>query len=204
MSSKSQFVSTTLLITSRLLFAVITYFAWQGRVGLPVLALLLLSFICFFYGRKGLDVAKKKLASQWGKALFTIVGIIALLRHPIPCPPNAADSCSALPVYTTISTYIEQVDSNTFIPFALLAMAIKFIGVLSSAFAWHLLLVGQGIRFPYWQTIVTSFLIGRFIGTFLPSTIGLDGYTAYEAGRYSNQWARVFTAKILEKSPRNL
>ena len=72
-------------------------------------------------------------------------------------------------------------------------------GVLSSAFAWHLLLIGQGIRFAYWQSTVTAFLIGRFIGTFLPSTIGLDGYTLYEAGRYSNQWTRVITAKGLEK-----
>jgi hypothetical protein len=78
-------------------------------------------------------------------------------------------------------------------------MVIKFIGVLSSAFAWHLLLVGQGIRFAYWQSIVTAFLIGRFIGTFLPSTVGLDGYTLYEAGKYSNQWTRVITAKGLEK-----
>ncbi|MFN8641346.1 MAG: hypothetical protein U0802_06690 [Candidatus Binatia bacterium] len=46
---------------------------------------------------------------------------------------------------------------------------------------------------------MTSFLIGRFIGTFLPGTIGLDGYTLYEAGRYSNQWSRAVTAKMLEK-----
>jgi hypothetical protein len=46
---------------------------------------------------------------------------------------------------------------------------------------------------------MTSFLIGRFIGTFMPSTIGLDGYTLYEAGRYSNKWPRAITAKVLEK-----
>jgi hypothetical protein len=194
-----QILSRTLLIISRLLFAVITYFAWQGKIGLPVLGLLLLSFVCFIFGKRGLEKAEQQIASQWAKALFTIIGVLALLRHPIPCPPNAGSSCVPLPVYTTISTYIEQVDSTTFLTFALIAMLIKFVGVLSSAFAWHLLLIGQGIRYPYWQMIVTSFLIGRFIGTFLPSTIGLDGYTAYEAGRYSNQWSRVFTAKILEK-----
>jgi hypothetical protein len=78
-------------------------------------------------------------------------------------------------------------------------MAIKFVGVLSSAFAWYLLLLGQGLRFPYFQQVVTAFLIGRFIGTFLPSTIGLDSYTLYEAGRYSNEWRRAITAKALEK-----
>ena len=123
---------------------------------------------------------------------------MALLRHPIPCPKDAV-MCEPLPVFTAILQYVEQVDGQTFLLFALLAMGIKFIGVLSSAFAWHLLLIGQGIRFAYWQSTVTAFLIGRFIGTFLPSTIGLDGYTLYEAGRYSNQWTRVITAKGLEK-----
>jgi hypothetical protein len=104
-------------------------------------------------------------------------------------------------VYETISAYIDKVDVplETFLLFAGIAMGVKFIGVLSSAFAWHLLLIGQGIRFPYWQKVVTSFLIGRFIGTFLPSTIGLDGYTLYEAGKYSNQWPRAIIAKGLEK-----
>ena len=46
---------------------------------------------------------------------------------------------------------------------------------------------------------MTAFLIGRFVGTFLPSTIGLDGYTLYEADHYSNQWSRATTAKALEK-----
>ena len=90
-------------------------------------------------------------------------------------------------------------DPTWFALFAFIAMAVKFSGVIASAFAWHLLLIGQGIRFPFWSTIMTSFLIGRFIGTFLPSTIGLDGYTLYEASRYSNQWSRAVTAKALEK-----
>ncbi len=75
----------------------------------------------------------------------------------------------------------------------------KLVGVVTSAYAWHLLLLGQRIRFPFWSKIMTAFLIGRFIGTFLPSTIGLDGYTLYEASRYSNQWSRAITAKALEK-----
>ena len=187
-----------LLLLSRLLFAIICYFAWKGQLGLPVLVLLFASFTTFWFGQKKLKKTEKRKAILWAKALFTVVGIMALLRHPIPCPDDAA-ACEPLPVYTTIMQYIEQVDGNTFLIFALLAMTIKFIGVLSSAFAWHLLLRGQGIRFPYWQSTVTAFLIGRFIGTFLPSTIGLDGYTLYEAGKYSNQWRRVITAKGLEK-----
>ena len=118
---------------------------------------------------------------------------MVLLRHPIEVDGDT------LPLYESILTYIDQVDTQTFILWACVAMAVKFAGVITSAYAWHLLLIGQGIRFPFWQKIMTAFLIGRFIGTFMPSTIGLDGYTLYESGRYSNHWTRVVTAKALEK-----
>jgi hypothetical protein len=198
MPKLSPTLSGLLIVASRLVFALLCFFAWQGKLGFMALLLLTGAALLFWIGKKGLPEDDQKTASFWAKGLFTIVGIMALLRHPIPCPKDAV-ACEPLPVFTAILQYVEQVDGQTFILFALLAMGIKFIGVLSSAFAWHLLLVGQGIRFAYWQSTVTAFLIGRFIGTFLPSTIGLDGYTLYEAGRYSNQWTRVITAKGLEK-----
>ena len=107
----------------------------------------------------------------------------------------------AVIVSRTVITSISwaQVDTTTFVTFAIVAMLVKFVGVISSAYAWNLLLKGQGVRYPFWSKIMTAFLIGRFIGTFLPSTLGLDGYTLYEAGRYSNQWPRVITSKALEK-----
>lgn len=198
MPTFSPLLSGVLIIASRLVFALLCFFAWQGKLGFQAIGLLFAATTLFWIGKKGLNDADQKLASGWAKALFTIVGIMALLRHPIPCPKDAV-ACEPLPVFTSIMQYIEQVDGQTFLLFAILAMTIKFIGVLSSAFAWHLLLVGQGIRFAYWQSTVTAFLIGRFIGTFLPSTVGLDGYTLYEAGKYSNEWTRVITAKGLEK-----
>ncbi len=109
------------------------------------------------------------------------------------------ESLGTIAIARAIQGYVGQVDGRTFLLWSLVAMAIKFVGVLSSAFAWNLLLRGQRLVFPFWQQVVTAFLIGRFIGTFLPSTIGLDGYTLYEAGRYSNQWHRAITAKALEK-----
>ena len=198
MPKLSPTLSAILILASRLVFALLCFKAWQGQLGLTALLILFVATGLFFVGKKGLTEEDQKTASFWAKGLFTIVGIMALLRHPIPCPKDAT-MCEPLPVFIAILQYVEQVDGQTFLLFALLAMGIKFIGVLSSAFAWHLLLIGQGIRFAYWQSIVTAFLIGRFIGTFLPSTIGLDGYTLYEAGRYSNQWTRVITAKGLEK-----
>ena len=198
MPKLSPALSDIFVLASRLVFALLCFKAWQGQLGFTALLILFVAAGLFFVGKKGLPEADQKTAAFWAKGLFTIVGIMALLRHPIPCPKDAV-MCEPLPVFTAILQYVEQVDGQTFLLFALLAMGIKFIGVLSSAFAWHLLLIGQGIRFAYWQSTVTAFLIGRFIGTFLPSTIGLDGYTLYEAGRYSNQWTRVITAKGLEK-----
>jgi hypothetical protein len=183
-----------LIAVAAVCFAGLTYFAWMGKLGLVALVLLLLSGGFYFAGRRKLSPDARKAPDTIAKIVFTVVGCMALLRHPIE-----VEDGSSLPVYAAIAEYIDKVDRNTFIFWACVAMGVKFVGVLSSALAWHLLLVGQGIRYPYWRKIVTAFLIGRFIGTFLPSTIGLDGYTLYEAGRYSNEWARVITAKTLEK-----
>ncbi len=190
-----------LILVSLAAFARLCRMAWDGNLGLVAIAFLIVAAISFSVGRKQIGAEGRKLVDVLAKVGFTLAGCMALLRHPIPCPPDADAACVPLPVYETITAYIDKVDvpMETFLLFAGIAMGVKFVGVLSSAFAWHLLLVGQGIRFPYWQKIVTSFLIGRFIGTFLPSTIGLDGYTLYEAGKYSNQWPRAITAKGLEK-----
>ncbi len=190
-----------LIVISAGAFSALCALAWMGRLGLPAIGLLLFSGVVYGIGRKKVGAAVRKKTDILGKFGFTVAGCMALLRHPIPCPPDPGKACVPLPVYETISAYIDQVEvsMSTFLMFAGIAMLVKFVGVLSSAFAWHLLLVGQGIRFPYWQKIVTAFLIGRFIGTFLPSTIGLDGYTLYEAGKYSGKWPRAITAKGLEK-----
>jgi hypothetical protein len=169
--------------------------AWVGALGLPALLLVAVCGAAYFAGRRRLPATARGPVDNVAKALFTIAGILALLRHPI----EAAGSGERLPVYEAIAHYIRAVDPTIFVIFAIAAMAVKFVGVISSAYAWQLLLVGQGIRFPFWSATMTAFLIGRFIGTFLPSTLGLDGYTLYEAGRYSNQWSRCVTAKALEK-----
>jgi len=183
-----------LILVGAAAFAGLSMMAWGGKLGFAAIGLLLVSAVFYFAGRSRLPGPQRKMPDGIAKVLFTIVGMMALLRHPIE-----VEGQGSLPVYAAIAEYIDKVDTNTFIIFACVAMGVKFIGVITSAYAWHLLLVGQGIRYPFWQKIMTAFLIGRFIGTFLPSTLGLDGYTLYEAGRYSNQWPRVITAKSLEK-----
>lgn len=175
-------------------FVVVTALAWQGRLGLWAALLFVASVIAFSIVRRATPPPRVGRLDIVAKTLLTAVGMMALLRHPI----TVVDGTSA-PIYRAIADYVGQVDAGTFVLFGVIAMIIKFGGVLSSAYGWHLLLVGQGIRFPFWSQTVTAFLIGRFIGTFLPSTLGLDGYTLYEASHYSNQWSRAVTAKALEK-----
>ncbi len=192
--AESALIGWIALAVAAAAFAVLTWRAWQGTLGVAALGLLVVAAVAFFVARRRLPGATRGVLDTVAKGLFTVVGIVALLRHPIDVGTEVH-----LPIYAAIADYIDQVDGRTFVLFAFVAMAVKFVGVITSAYAWHLLLIGQGIRFPFWSKIMTAFLIGRFIGTFLPSTIGLDGYTLYEAGRYSNQWSRAVTAKALEK-----
>ncbi len=188
-------MSWLLLLLSAGAFLAVFALAWAGTLGLKAIALLLVSTVFFWAGRRGLSAAQRKPVDLVAKVVFTVAGCVALLRHPI----ELADGQGKAPLYEAIAQYVGEVDFETFMFWAVVAMAVKFVGVISSAYAWHLLLVGQGIRFPFWQKVMTAFLIGRFIGTFLPSTLGLDGYTLYEAARYSGQTARAVTAKALEK-----
>ncbi len=193
--NRASLIGWFLLALATAVFAVLVQRAWIGVLGLQSLLLLFFCAGCFFAGRRRLPAARRGSVDTIAKTLFTLAGLLALLRHPI----EAGDGAGKLPVYEAIARYVQFVDPRAFVLFAFAAMAVKFSGVITSAYAWHLLLVGQGVRFPFWSMTMTSFLIGRFIGTFLPSTIGLDGYTLYEAGRYSNQWSRCVTAKALEK-----
>lgn len=132
--------------------------------------------------------------SVTAKLAVTVGAFYALFTHKIP-----VEEGRSIAIYEAILEYVPKVDPERFWLFCALAGGIKLIGVVFSAWSWHLLLKGQRIEFPFWRQIMTTFLIGRFIGTFLPSTIGLDAYTLYDAGRYSRQWERATMAKALEK-----
>ncbi|MEL6543091.1 MAG: lysylphosphatidylglycerol synthase transmembrane domain-containing protein, partial [Myxococcota bacterium] len=101
-------------------------------------------------------------------------------------------------VIDAIRENLAVIDPATFWPFVAAAGLIKLVGVFASMYRWHLLLIGQGIRFNF-SHIVTSFLIGRFIGTFLPSTIGLDSYKLYDAAKFSDRVVEPAAATAVEK-----
>ena len=127
------------------------------------------------------------------KAWFTVLCFWALLTHPIEM--ETGEKVMAL---TLIRDQLTRIDAGTFWFFVMIATGIKSIGMLSSMYRWQLMLRGQQIELPF-KHLFGSFLIGRAIGTFLPSTAGLDGYTLYDASRFSGKTVEVAAAKFVEK-----
>ena len=127
------------------------------------------------------------------KAWFTILAFWALLSHPME--NEAGEKVVAL---TLISETVAKIDASVFWFFVASATGVKMIGMLSSMLRWQLMLRGQKIELPF-KHIFGSFLIGRAIGTFLPSTAGLDGYTLVDASRFSGKTVEVTAAKFVEK-----
>ena len=127
------------------------------------------------------------------KAYFTVRAFWLLLSHPI-----AMEDGTKVIAWQLIADQIGKIDATTFWTFLSIATGVKVIGMLASMYRWILVLRGQGIQLPFGH-IFGSFLIGRAIGTFLPSTAGLDGYTLYDAARFSGQTVEVSAAKFLEK-----
>lgn len=78
------------------------------------------------------------------------------------------------------------------------ALALHFAAVLAGVTRWRLLLRAVRVELPLgW--LARSYLIGRFIGAFTPSTTGLDGWRLYDAGRASGALARSGAAIGVEK-----
>jgi len=127
------------------------------------------------------------------KAWFTLRVFWLLLAHPVQLEDGTRVVALRL-----IADTLAGIEATTFWSFVAAAAGIKFVGILASMQRWRVLLAGEGIELPF-RHVFGSFLIGRFIGTFLPSTAGLDGYTLYDAARFSGRTVEATAAKLLEK-----
>jgi len=127
------------------------------------------------------------------KAWLTVRIFCLLFAHEVKDTDGTLVTTGAL-----ILRALKNIDAGTFALFCFAAAGIKFVGILASMQRWILMLRGQGIELPF-RHVFGSFLIGRFIGTFLPSTLGLDGYTLYDAARFSGRNVETTAAKFLEK-----
>ncbi|MFC1591056.1 YbhN family protein [Thermodesulfobacteriota bacterium] len=149
--------------------------------------------VLFFTIRRFVSPPWKQRGVNFLKAWFTVRAFWILLAHEV-----ALEDGGRVTVLKIISDTIADIDIGTFLVFVCLAALIKFIGILASMKRWDVLLQGQGIVFPF-RHLFGTFLIGRFIGTFLPSTAGLDGYKLYDASRFSGKTVEASAATALEK-----
>ncbi|MCX8064019.1 MAG: sulfatase-like hydrolase/transferase [Candidatus Hydrogenedentes bacterium] len=84
------------------------------------------------------------------------------------------------------------------LPWILFALLIRLSGIMCGVIRWKILLYGQNIHIPFLY-MVQSWFIGRTIGIFLPSTIGLDGYRLYDSIRYTGEALKCTTVIFIEK-----
>ncbi len=127
------------------------------------------------------------------KLFATFGAFYLLLTHQVE-----GDGGESLPIWRAIRDQLLQLEGEQVWPWLMAAVLIKCVGIFSSMTRWHLLLVGQGNRFNF-SHIVGSFLIGRFLGTFLPSTLGLDGFKFYDAAKFSERGVETAAATVVEK-----
>jgi uncharacterized membrane protein YbhN (UPF0104 family) len=78
------------------------------------------------------------------------------------------------------------------------AIALHFGAVTAGVWRWRTLLRARGIEQPV-GTLYRSFLAGRFIGAFTPSTTGLDGYRLWDIGRRTGDFAASGAVILVEK-----
>lgn len=78
------------------------------------------------------------------------------------------------------------------------AVLIKGIGIFAGVVRWRLMLAGQDIGLPL-ANLGGAYLVGRFFGSFLPSTLGLDAYRTYYAAVRSRQVAACVAVTVVEK-----
>ncbi len=82
--------------------------------------------------------------------------------------------------------------------FLAVAAAVQLTAVFAGILRWRTLLSAQGAELPAtWLT--RSYLIGRFIGTFTPSTAGLDAYRAWDVAQRTGRRALAASTVVAEK-----
>ena len=78
------------------------------------------------------------------------------------------------------------------------AIAIHFAAAFAGTLRWSVLLSARGLGQPL-GALFRTFLAGRFVGAFTPSTTGLDGYRALEIGRRTGKLAASAAVIVIEK-----
>ncbi|MCX6639837.1 MAG: lysylphosphatidylglycerol synthase transmembrane domain-containing protein [bacterium] len=70
--------------------------------------------------------------------------------------------------------------------------------ILFSILRWNVLMVSQDLKVPF-SHLVKTFMVGRFLGTFTPTGIGLEAYKAYDIARYTGKPEASVSVVLIEK-----
>jgi uncharacterized membrane protein YbhN (UPF0104 family) len=93
---------------------------------------------------------------------------------------------------------IRSVRLGVFLPWFLVAMAIKLVGIFANVWRWQVLLQGQGIDMKF-GFLSSTYFIGRYFGIVTPSTMGLDAWRLYETARLTKRPIECTTALAVER-----
>jgi uncharacterized protein (TIRG00374 family) len=126
---------------------------------------------------------RRKTLVRGAKALVSIVLLAVVLR-----------GIASREGLDALGTRIAGLD----LTLVLAAIASQLVAMLLAVVRWQLLLRSQGVALPY-PRLLKSFLVGRFVGAFAPSTAGLDVYRAVDIGRTIGDQARSASVIFLEK-----
>jgi glycosyltransferase 2 family protein len=70
--------------------------------------------------------------------------------------------------------------------------------IIFSIARWNVLLKGQDLNVPF-PHIVKTYMVGRFLGTFTPTGIGLEAYKAWDIARYTGKTEASVSVVLIEK-----
>ncbi len=95
-------------------------------------------------------------------------------------------------------TEIRSLRLAVFVPWFLLAIAIKLVGIFANVWRWQVLLKGQQLDLAFGY-LSSTYFIGRFFGIVTPSTMGLDAWRLYETIRLTRRPVECTTVLAIER-----
>ncbi len=74
----------------------------------------------------------------------------------------------------------------------------QLVAILFSILRWTTLLRAQALAVPF-PHLVKTYMVGRFLGTFTPTGLGLEAYKAYDVARYTQKAPESVAVVLVEK-----
>jgi len=81
----------------------------------------------------------------------------------------------------------------------ILSLGTQFLAIFFSIQRWNVLLKGQNLDVPFGH-LASTYMVGRFLGTFTPTGVGLEAYKAYDIARYSGKTTESVAVVFIEKT----